>query len=163
MREKNPVVYLHIHSFEQCSYAKQTSPIALISLLVIPKESGQSYFNGYSLRYSHVPPWCRCRSWCFPEAAQHAAWTGSCLCPGSVWSAPHSCCTEAIFVTFLQSCTYKSPALFPAHTLPLWSGPRCFQGCCVFWCDRRRWPRPVEPEALWAGSLHFACTHYCPH
>lgn len=42
---------------------------------------------------SHVPPWCRCRSWCFHEAAQHAAWTVSCPCLESVWSAPHSCCT----------------------------------------------------------------------
>lgn len=65
--------------------------------------------------------------------------------------------------TFLQACMYNSLALFSAVTLPWWSGPRCFQGCCVFWCGKQRSPRPAGPEALSAGSLHSACTHYCPH
>lgn len=44
---------------------------------------------------SHVPPLCRCRSWCFPEAAQHAAWTVSWPYRELVSSALHSCCREA--------------------------------------------------------------------
>lgn len=81
----------------------KTSPKALISLLVIPNESRAVSYILMTVRYSHVPPWCQCRNWCFPEVAQHAAWTESCLRPGSVLSTLRSCCREAIFVTLWHS------------------------------------------------------------
>lgn len=66
--------------------------------------------------------------------------------------------------TFLQVCAVNTRALlFSAVTLPWWSGPRCFRGCCAFWYGIQCWLHPAEPEVLSAGSLHFACTHCCPH
>lgn len=112
---------------------KQTPKLLFSYSLALIFRASQDQSKGFlwlKVRYSHVPPWCRCRSWCFPEAAQHAAWTESWLCQELVWSALHSCCREVVFVTLKHS--YKPVHSTHVHYYFQWLLCHCDQAHVVF-------------------------------